>query len=676
MVEATAGRGGVEALCQFLDQIDFIPELQPIRQRIKMNSIFYEAAIMKCHKEMLKRPLDVRTEEILDFMGCGCGGCGAETSLWTAFESRNRCPHCDGRFAPLYVDTLVEMVKQRIGMKPEAIMMHVAYDKIAQAYCDAYGALRLVMDRTAEFLGWPDFRMEQPELRNYMDEYFLGRLAGEQKIPREEKEVLQFLTRGNLAGIPLQEAEELIRAGMEVVEWGYIYEVLGATGAHGRYNEALAKYTVLYDRLNERIRTTLVGQHAEAKRRVVHFKPTLTGRYTPCLLMPKRFWETGQVATEVILEPLHRLPLFPKADYGPLQAIYGPRGAGKTFLLSGITSYAVLERREMVFCPLSDKSNSYALACMPLFPYSKRIERLIRTLHDVLGVDPQPIPTITVTVLRAGEKVDDLEQHPPTVYDRVVRVENPRGFDLDFGVLAEELEEVAEGQGLKGPAGLINVRNLDRHYIAENVNVDVQVTSNLLTVFDRWRKSHLSVPARVLFDEVSYLAASTIALYSGDAFRSGATISDFIKESRRNRLSLEMATQLPLEVVPDIRNAATNVFFRELAMSKDKNRSQIDFLLESLQLADPSVRGVVRELNNRALLGKGYWFWYNQPSRSIEVVRPCPPTFCLQDPRLTPRKLFKLYERKTGEKVLLESWKQVKVLESKTMKTEAMPRIE
>jgi ribosomal protein S27E len=676
MVEATAGRGGVEALCQFLDQIDFIPELQPIRQRIKMNSIFYEAAIMKCHKELLKRPLSIRTEEVFEFLGFRCGKCGSETTIWAASELDDRCPRCDGDLSPLYADLLFELVEWKIIATPEALAMHAAYGKIAQAYCDAYGALRLVMDKTAELLGWPDFRVEQPELRSYMDQYFLGRLAGEQKIPREEKEMLQFLTRGNLAGIPPKEAEELICTGMEVVEWGYLYEVLGVAGAHGRYAEALTRYNVLYDRLNERIRTTLVGLHAEAKRRITHFKPTLTGRYTPCLLMPKRFWETGQVAAEVVLEPLHRLPLFPKADYGPLQAIYGPRGAGKTFLLSGITSYAVLEKREMVFCPLSDKSNSYAHACTPLFPYSKRTEKLVRTLHDVLGVDPQPLPTITVTVLRAGEKVDDLEQHPPTVYDRVVRVENPRGFDLDFGVLAEELEEVAEGQGFKGPAGLINIRNLDRHYIAENVNIDVQVTSNLLTVFDRWRKSHLSIPARVVLDEVSYLAASTIALYSGDAFRSGATISDFIKESRRNRLSLEMATQLPLEVVPDIRNAATNVFFRELAMSKDKNRSQIDFLLESLQLADPLVRGVVRELNNRALLGKGYWFWYNQPSRSIEVVRPCPPTFCLQDPRLTPRKLFRLYERKTGEKILLDSWKDVKNLESKTMKTEAMPRIE
>ena len=66
--------------------------------------------------------------------------------------------------------------------------------------------------------------------------------------------------------------------------------------------------------------------------------------------------------------------------------------------------------------------------------------------------------------------------------------------------------------------------------------------------------------------------------------RSGQTIEDFIKEIRRNRLSLDVATQSSLEILPNIRKAAVNVLFRDLSMSYDKSKSEIDFLLESLQL--------------------------------------------------------------------------------------------
>jgi hypothetical protein len=195
------------------------------------------------------------------------------------------------------------------------------------------------------------------------------------------------------------------------------------------------------------------------------------------------------------------------------------------------------------------------------------------------------------------------------------------------------------------------------------VNVDVQAASNLLSQFDGWRKGNVTLPARVVIDEISYLAASQLILYAGDAARSGATVSDFIKESRRNSLSIDVATQLPLEILPDIRNAATNVFFRDLSMSRDKARSQIDFLLDSLQLADPTVKDVVASINNRGLLAKGFWFWYHQPAKRIEVIKPAPPTFCLQDPDKTPRQVLKLYEKETGQKVLLDSWAEVKRLE-------------
>jgi len=81
------------------------------------------------------------------------------------------------------------------------------------------------------------------------------------------------------------------------------------------------------------------------------------------------------------------------------------------------------------------------------------------------------------------------------------------------------------------------------------------------------------------------------------------------------------------------------------------------------------VKEVVRDLNNRGTLTRGYWFWYHQPTYSIEVIRPSPPTFCLHDPNRTAREVFRLYEKRFGVKVLLDSWRQVKRLKPESKGT-------
>ncbi len=88
----------------------------------------------------------------------------------------------------------------------------------------------------------------------------------------------------------------------------------------------------------------------------------------------------------------------------------------------------------------------------------------------------------------------------------------------------------------------------------------------------------------MFIDEVSYIARSRTVRCAADAMGSGQGLTDFIKQSRRNRVALDLATQKPLEILPDIHTSVTNVFFRDLPKSRDKSRSQIDFLVDSLQL--------------------------------------------------------------------------------------------
>lgn len=663
MIEAVAGRGGIEAICQFLDQIDWVPGLAALRQSIKTNTVLFETSISKCNKDLLKRPLIIRQEEIFDFLGCTCRKCGYTATLWSMYELKGACPNCKGVLEPTYALALQELIKRKIGVTPETVMMHVAYDKLGEAYVSTYMALQLVLGEIAKLFGWENFRLTEPRLRNYMDEYFLGRMAGEQKIAREEKECLQFLVRGNLAGTPLEHAEKLLRLGIEVVKFGYIYEVLGASGAQQHYVKALAEYSRLYDQLNGSIRTALASQYG-ISRRAIRIKKSLGGYYPPLLLLDKQCWQGGELAGELLLEPVYKLPIFPKADYGALQVVYGKQGVGKTFLLSAMACYSMLAKRQIVFSPLNDKSNSFSLAFMPLFDYDKRTARLKHILEQVLGVEPQGVPSLTITVLQKGETVQDTVKHPPTIFDRILEVDNPIRFKVDFNMILDELKEVSEIYGYSKPVGFISVRNIDRYYQDKRVNIDVEIATNLLIEFDGWRKSHPEHNMRIAMDEISYLASTHPVIYAGDALRAGATISSFIKEFRRNRVSFDCATQRPMEILQEIRDSAGNVFFRDLPVSVSKDRSAIDWMLHSLQLRDEALKGVIKEINNRGLLPKGFWFWHHQPSYSIDVIRPSPPTFMPQDPRRSNREVIQFYEKRFGQKVLLESWSQVKRLKA------------
>lgn len=660
LVEASAGRGGLEALCQFLDQIDWIEELAPLRQSIKVNSVFFEAALSMCTKEMLKRPLAVRKKEVSELLGAACQKCGFETTLQSLPVYRFKCPQCHARLAPVVAIAIRQLVAERISVSPEAALMYAAYDKLARAYVDAYKAVSLALTDIAQVFGWNSFRVDR-RLLNYLESYFFGRLAGEQKIAREEKECLQFLVRGNLANIPLEDAEKLLQLGIRVVKYGYLYEVLRAVGAEVHYRETLTEFGNLYNQLNARIRQALKLVYAAETMRRIRIKKSLVGYYAPCLKVSKSSWQSGQLAGEIVLEPVYRLPVFPKADFGAIQTVYGRLGCGKTFLLSSIICYSFFAKRETTFIPLNDKSNSYSLASIPLFAYSKNTSRLLQTL-DTLSVEPQGIPVITINVLCRGDKIDDVNRHPPTIYDRILYVDNPTGFTVDFNELVDELKVVAEGYGYSQPVGIIVFRNLQRE--TKEVYIDVEIAANALLEFDKWRKGNMDRPMRVVLDEVSYMAASHAVQYAADKLIAGATITDFIKESRRNNVSVDAATQIPIEIMRELRNAATNVFFRDLAVSKDKTRSPIDFLLESMQLRDDALKPIIREMNNRGALPKGFWFWHHQPEYDIQLIRPCPPTFCIFDPeaKKSPRQILQEYEKQTGQKIMLKSWDDVKRL--------------
>jgi len=660
LVEGVAGRGGLEAVLQFIDQVDWVDGLTELRQTIKPITTFFEAAISKCSKEMLKRPLKMRKRQLTEFMGSMCPKCGLFATFWLMSDFEGSCPKCGTPLKPMIEVAVEKLVQERIELSPERMLMYVAYDMLAEAYVAAYKALGMVLPEIGKILGFRNYRVDRRVLE-YIEAYFYGRMAGEQKIAREEKEALQFLVRGNLAGIPFEKAEQLLRLAIQIVKYGYLYQVLDASGALYHYQLAVEKYNPLYNELNRQIRLALNMMVEEEKTRRVRIKKFQTGYYAPCMIIPRSCWISGELSSEIVLEPVFRLPVFPKSDLGAIQAVFGPVGSGKTVLLSSIICYSILAKNHAVLIPLNDRNNSYSLASIPAFPYSEGTQKMMRLL-EIMEVEPRGVPCITVSVLRKGEAVDSVQRHPPTIYDRVLEVDNPVNFAVDFDELFRELKDVAEGYGYSRPVGIIAFRNLLRS--DEKRYIDVEAASNVLNEFDKWRKGNMGFPMRVVIDEISYMAASHAVKYATDKLFAGATVGDFIKESRRNAVALDAATQVPIEILPAIRNEATNIFFRKLAMSKDKTRSPIDFLLDSIQLKDDMLKPVIRDMNNRGVLPKHFWFWYNRESYSVDVIRPNPPTFCTFDPdaKKTPMEILQRYERLTGQRILLESWDKVKRL--------------
>jgi hypothetical protein len=125
-----------------------------------------------------------REEDACEFLGSLCKSCGVSvTSLML-----RKCPNCGQRLKILYVENMLDMMNHRgmLAVTPEAVMMDVSYDRLGEAFVAEYKALRLATGMIANLFGWEMFIISDPNLRNYLDEYFLGRLVGETKIPREE----------------------------------------------------------------------------------------------------------------------------------------------------------------------------------------------------------------------------------------------------------------------------------------------------------------------------------------------------------------------------------------------------------------------------------------------------------------------------------------------------------
>jgi hypothetical protein len=674
-VEGLSGKGGLESLVLWMDQLDFVSGIEPLINRISHSLMFYDTALTKCAKENLKRPLVIRQNEISDMLGYSCSICGKPQV--TMIHRHERICGCGGKFKITSLLIYRKLREMHIIPIPEAIMMSLAYDGLAEAYILAYRAFKQVLETIVQQRGWTSaLQFVDVELKDRLDYSFYYGESGDQRISREEREILQFLVRGNYAGVSVDDAEVLIRLGIATCKFGHLFNQLFCSGADAQYNLTRAEFSGLYNKVNNRIRTSTSVTRKEREKRTITVLELEEKRYYAALLLAKDFWVTGKLSRNIVLDPIEDLQIFTSERQVAINAIIGPSGSGKTTILADIIAESFVRKKELVFNILSDEANSLTLAGLPLFPCKGYTGDFLGVMKR-MGIKPFGMPVLNLTFLRRGEKIgrDKYPANPPTIFDYVVEIDDPFSFGLDFennnkdnpGII-NILEEIALKHGFKRVCGLINIRNLSRLETAEKekeTKPDIVVATTFLGKLDSYRQSNKTPSARITVDEASYLAPVTHSVAGGDTSRSSSTLSAAIKRIRKLNCSADIGTQKWSEINTDVRAEATNVFFRELPKAGDRARSQQDIVLDSLLLRDgKNMRELLASLMERGTFpaNEFFWFWYNKQSRDVEVVKPSPAPFMLNQPKKTNVEVFRAYEEWAGVDVLLKSWSDVPVL--------------
>jgi len=276
---------------------------------------------------------------------------------------------------------------------------------------------------------------------------------------------------------------------------------------------------------------------------------------------------------------------------------------------------------------------------------------------------PQGLPTLILDVIRPEDRFL-LDDETLTVYDRIIETENPKDFELDLNLIINELSKVSQEYGFKKPSGLIAIRNLGR--LRGKENVDLQVAFNLIYKLMDYAEKHREYNFRMQFDEISELAPSQYKLAGSDTYQLGGMISSLLKRARRKRISIDFCSQRTVEVLTELRDMSTNVWWRELA------EEQLDILFQqSIQIYDEDMQTIIKDINEKGSLRRTFlWNYYNKETRSFTLAECSIPPHMTQDVKLRHQELFKKYEEQTGRKLLVDKPEGVEVI----FKDETRPR--
>lgn len=644
--ESIQGMGGLETLLRFFRQMSDIHEMAQLCQTISVNLLAFQTARNITDKANIRRKsLEERTEQIIKLLG------------------------------PKEYKSLIQMfAKQRRFVSPEVIGMWWAFGKQKIAYEASYIALGLVFNFIAQRTGWGSFRIDNVRFLDYLELSRVEAIKGESRISMEEKNLLQFNVYGNLAAKD-SEGKELVTPalahfiidrGVDVLRLGYVQEVLDPSFLED-YERAQASFTPFYHQIFRAI------QPAVNVMLQFGFKPHFQievkdGSYWfPFLITPDETWNSGTITGEVNLFALPErpgFPMFPKAEQGVHILIISQSGKGKTVVMSSLASYSITRHAFTILQPIYDDGNQPQFSVMPLFPYNTRTEQLHSFLTEQLHIEPKGIPCMTLNIIHPNE-IGELEREPLTKYDRIIYVNSHEGFKLNWKKIFAELQNISHEMGYAKTCGMIGVRDLHRTDRETNVNLDLRVCAGVLSEFEIFRTHYHDFPMGLMIDEVAERAPSHYTQAGGDqASVVGSIMSDY-RRFRRKNVSTIVASQRVREFLGEIRDASSNVLFRDLPRQQQRESSQIDQALDMFEL-DEASKALVKDYTLKGTLsrpGTWFWWWYHRERRKVELIWAIPPCFCLEDVQLNPEALFKKYESEyPDQKILVDDVNEVPVL--------------
>jgi hypothetical protein len=672
----TSGKNNLAGLCTFLDSLDFVPEAILLSNQIKAKFVTFDSSLSAVSPEFMGQSLEERVDQISRSMGLKCMRCGKRMSM---FGHRVRFCSCGGRFRSVYGLELHKLADNCVDPeKPEAVLMNNVWDCLAEAYVLGYKAVRVVLQAFVEQYGLSSpFDLVDSDLKDRFDGLFYMYEQGETRISAEEREVLMFLVRGNFAGIGLADAENVIRAAIDVCKFGHLQNKLRSYGADLQYEAARAKFSGLYNYVNERIRkATVITREQRVSKPVVVVSKAVGGEFYPVALLPKSCWGSGKLSRYSELQPLDKgkLTVYSDVERVALNCYVSRSGGGKTTFLGSVLDHAINWGHEYVLSVLADEKNSLYLSNLPVFPVNSNCKKLMR-VHEEMGVSGLGLPTLNIAFMRDDDDITkNLESlnHslPPTIFSRVVLIDDPSSFGLEFKTgksakvegkrvignrgLLNVLEEWSKELGFGRVCGLINVVNcLRKESVGSGLSKghtkpEIQIGTELLYKFVAFRQENKSPSARIYLDELSRFAPITHSVAGTDTSMSSSTFNESIKAMRGANTSVDAATQKWNEIHPEAKSEVRNLFFRNLKKSSDRSHSQRDLVLGSMDLVEgDNDKALVNQIIESRQFpdSEHLWFWYNDDKGDIQVIKPMPPRFMLNQPDLTNLQIFRAYDK-------------------------------
>jgi hypothetical protein len=639
------GYGGAEALNQYLLSLPFIKDVEKLRSVIATNMLRYNRALRQTdQKKIEKLTRGIQKREAYSYLGGGSTDAG-EDNYYVISD--------------LLTDTMdVESSK----VTPAVVVLYYGYDCLKKAYIASYEAMGRCMGYMAQAMGWGRYIIDDPDFAMYLSRLFHGSIKGDTRISTEERGIMQWVVLGNYSQTSLSDAKELIEIGCDVLKWGFICEQYDGYFMPF-YERANIRFSQLYRELVEPALPQLQASLWQPPQLL--FQIPTPGEpqpyWFPFFLDSEGGWETGKIRGTINLEPMEDFPAFVTANGGSVNAMLGPPGSGKTIVLDALMAHAIFKKKSVVLGPVSDDTNQWDRCVMPLIPVSAdQRDPTNRTLNNLKrwGIKPQGVPRLTLNFVTPETRKELQEVPHLTKYDVIVEVADPARYSLtndQIKVIFDKLQEVAafpEFEGYfsnKHPVGLVNIRRFDATVFKGRVhNVDVEIGRRFLDIIDRWRTHNLGIPMRIQMDEIADLAPSVIRSSGGqDLLSMGEQIEKLLRRHRRKDIPFDFASQRFVNIITELRDSMTNVFFRDLSQSQKAEQSQMDFLTASLQVERDEVLEAIKSIVKRGFLrGSHLLFWYHRPNRTVNVVQAVHPPFAVEVKGVPTEDHLKLWVKK------------------------------